>query len=78
MTKRANLMVKSYNYLKAVSKRVLGGFENVDEVTYYSRVHTCSRCDNFCHEKKECKSCGCPIETKAAWKTERCPEKKWK
>jgi len=36
MTKKATLMIKSYNYLK-----------------------------------------GCPIETKASWKTEECPIKKW-
>ena len=77
MTKKANLMIKSYNYLKAVSKRVLGGFENVDEVTYYDRVHTCSRCEWLDHKDKECGKCGCPIETKASWKTEECPIKKW-
>lgn len=77
MTKKANLMIKSYNYLKAVSKRVLGGFENVDEATYYDRVHTCSRCDWLDHKLKECLVCGCPIETKASWKTEKCPKNKW-
>lgn len=75
--KKANLMIKSYNYFKAVSKRVLGGFENVDTATYYDRVHTCSRCEYLEHEHKECSVCGCPIETKAAWKTEVCPIKKW-
>ena len=77
MTKKANLMVKSYNYLKAVSKRVLGGFENVDTSTYYDRVHICSRCEWLDHKDKECTVCGCPIETKASWKTERCPKNKW-
>ena len=75
--KKPSLMVKSYNYFKAVSKRVLGGMENVDTVTYYDRVHTCSRCPMLCHTDKECTVCGCPIETKAAWKTESCPEDKW-
>ena len=77
MTKKANGMLKTYNYLKAVSKRVLGGFENVDESTYYDRVHTCSRCEWLDHKDKECNKCGCPVETKAAWKTENCPIKKW-
>lgn len=74
---RASLMVKSYNYLKAVSKRVLSGFENVNETTYYDRVHCCSRCPEFIHEHKECSVCGCPVETKASWKTETCPKGKW-
>jgi hypothetical protein len=58
---KPNFMLKSYNYFKAVSKRVLGGFENVDTLTYYDRAN----------------ECGCPIETKAAWKTEKCPKDKW-
>lgn len=74
---KPNLMIKSYNYLKAVSKRVLGGFENVDTTTYYDRVHTCSRCEFIDHEAYECNACGCPIDTKASWKTEKCPKNKW-
>lgn len=71
-----SLMVKSYNYFKAVSKRILGGLENVNTSTYYDRVHTCSRCPKM-NEDLECSLCGCPIETKAAWKTEKCPDGKW-
>jgi len=74
---KPKLMVQSYNYFKALAKRVLGGFENVDTSTYFDRVHTCTRCDYFDHEHKECLDCGCPIETKAAWKTENCPQNKW-
>ena len=37
-----NLMVKTYNYLKAVSKRLLGGMENVDATTYYDRAYILS------------------------------------
>ena len=70
-------MVQSYNYFKAVAKRVLSGFENVDTPTYYDRVHICSRCPKLDHKTRECTECGCPIETKAAWKTENCPLKKW-
>jgi len=74
---RPSLMIKSYNYLKAFSKRVLGGFENVDAATYYDRAYICSRCPELTPEV-ECNVCGCPIETKAAWKTEECPKGKWK
>ena len=72
-----NLMVKTYNYLKAVSKRVLGGFENVDATTYYDRAYICSRCPHLTPDV-ECSLCGCPIETKASWKSEKCPKGKWK
>ena len=73
---KPNFMLKSYNYFKAVSKRVLGGFENVDTTTYYDRAFICSRCPSLTPER-ECNECGCPIETKAAWKTEKCPKDKW-
>ena len=74
--KKATTMIKAYNYFKAVSKSILGGFENVDSVTYYDRTYICSRCPNL-NKDLECDVCGCPIETKAAWKTEKCPENKW-
>ena len=74
--KKATTMIKAYNYFKAVSKRILGGFENVDSVTYYDRTYICSRCPNL-NKDLECDVCGCPIETKAAWKTEKCPLNKW-
>ena len=72
-----NLMVKTYNYLKSVSNRVLWGFQNVDATTYYDRAYICSRCPQLTPEV-ECSLCGCPIETKAAWKTEKFPPGKWK
>lgn len=70
------LMIRAYNYFKAVSKRVLGGFENVDTTTYYDRTYICSRCPEI-NKELECNVCGCPVETKAAWKTENCPLDKW-
>mgnify|MGYP003635281821 FL=1 len=73
---KPKLMIQSYNYFKAVAKRVLGGFENVDNATYYDRTFICSRCPKL-NEARECTECGCPVETKAAWKTEKCPLNKW-
>ena len=75
-TNKPSFMLKSYNYFKAVSKRVLGGFENVEPQVYYDRVYICSRCPELL-ENKECNVCGCPVETKAAWQTENCPKEKW-
>ena len=74
---KADLMVKAYNLLKASYKRAKGGFKDVDQVTYYDRVHTCTRCPKFDYVEYECTVCGCPIETKAKWKTESCPKNKW-
>lgn len=73
---KPNLMVQAYNYFKAVSKRILNGSENVDNATYYDRTYICSRCPKL-NVDLECNVCGCPIETKASWKTEKCPLGKW-
>ncbi len=74
---KPNLMVKTYNLLKASYKHAKGGFKNVEISTYYDRVHTCSRCNYLNHKDLECTVCGCPIETKAKWQTENCPKNKW-
>ena len=76
--RKPNLMIKAYNYLKASSKRLLGGIEDVDTTTYYDRVHTCSRCEYLDDEHYECNLCGCPVDIKAKWKTENSPKGKWK
>ncbi len=84
MTKKTNapnIMVKSYNYLKAISKHVLNGLENVNETTFYDRSYICSRCPKLILDEvtstPECSVCGCPIPKKASWKSEKCPLNKW-
>lgn len=79
---RPNIMIKAYNYLKALSKHVLNGMEKVDVIEYYDRIHACTRCEFMIENKNdnykfECGVCGCPIEEKASWKTEQCPKDKW-
>ncbi|QDP51714.1 MAG: hypothetical protein Unbinned92contig1003_27 [Prokaryotic dsDNA virus sp.] len=74
--KKVKLKKKAYNYLIAVGKRIMGGFENVSDIVYSERIEICVECTKL-NPKYECSICGCPVETKAAWKTESCPEKKW-
>ena len=68
--RKPNLMVKAYNLLKASYKHAKNDFEKADQVLYNDRVHSCSRCDFY-------NVCGCPIATKASWKSEQCPKNKW-
>lgn len=78
MTKRnPTLMVKAYNLLKASYKHAKNGFEKADTTTYYDRVHSCSRCDDYNDSDSSCTVCGCPIADKASWKSETCPKNKW-
>jgi hypothetical protein len=74
--KKVKLKKKAYNYLIAVGKRIMGGFENVSDIVYSERIEICVECTKL-NPEYECSICGCPVETKAAWKTESCPENKW-
>ena len=74
--KKVKLKKKAYNYLIAVGKRIMGGFENVSDIVYSERIEICVECTKL-NPEYECSICCCPVETKAAWKTESCPENKW-
>ena len=73
--KMTKFLKKVVNYAVAVTKYALSGGLNVDESTYEHRVSICNSCDlNY---NGECGLCGCPIDSKALWATEECPDKKW-
>lgn len=74
--KKVKLNKKAYNYLIAVGKRLLGGIKNVSDDIYKKRINICVECTKL-NPEYECSICGCPVETKALWKTENCPENKW-
>ncbi len=74
---KPNLMVKAYNLLKASYKHAKDDFEKTEQTIYNDRVHTCSRCNFYDHDDNSCNVCGCPIATKASWKSENCPKGKW-
>ena len=75
--RKPNLMVKAYNLLKASYKHAKNDFEKADQVLYNDRIHSCSRCDFYNDDDSSCNVCGCPIATKASWKSEKCPKNKW-
>tara|TARA_R110000744_G_scaffold36130_6_gene83544 strand:- start:1047 stop:1283 length:237 start_codon:yes stop_codon:yes gene_type:complete len=76
MTKPGKLK-KLSNFTLAAAKFAAGGFIKSPKEVYDSRVLTCLACKYYDADKDECKICGCPIETKAAWSTESCPKNKW-
>ena len=41
------------------------------------RVETCEICDRFDERSRRCRDCGCFVDVKAVFKTERCPHKFW-
>ena len=70
-----NIIKKITNYAIAVTKHAADGFKHVSQDVYEARVSICESCP--LNMNGECGLCGCPIETKALWASEACPDKKW-
>ena len=68
---------KLSNFALAAAKFAAGGFIKSTKEVYDSRVLTCLACPFYNVDNDECDKCGCPIEVKAKWSTENCPENKW-
>lgn len=74
---KPNLIIKTWNFLKAVVKRLKSGNKNATEKVYWYRITTCNNCEDLDKEYMECKVCGCPVLIKTKWETEKCPKNKW-
>jgi hypothetical protein len=61
------------NYTKARFKYEMAGEPDVDEAVYDLRLHACLMCP---HRNGDiCSICTCPVDDKALWATEDCPDK---
>tara|TARA_R110000823_G_scaffold20688_2_gene63089 strand:+ start:335 stop:571 length:237 start_codon:yes stop_codon:yes gene_type:complete len=76
MTKPTKLK-KLSNFTLAAAKFAAGGFIVSSKEVYDSRVLTCLACPSYNTDSDDCDICGCPVEVKAKWSTESCPENKW-
>ena len=63
------------NFVKAVFKHASTGAKKISKGEYAERLSTCYTCKHRIANR--CGACGCFIETKAAWKTSKCPHKYW-
>ena len=77
MTKPKKLE-KLSNFTLAAAKFAAGGFIKSSKELYDERVLTCLACKYYEADKDECLVCGCPIEVKASWSTESCPNNFWR
>ena len=73
------LLRKAANFGKAVVKHVADGGKHVSDEVYLARLSVCANCPSLDSEKLRCKerTCGCRLKTKARWRSETCPLKKW-
>ncbi len=73
------LLRKAANFGKAVVKHVADGGKHVIDEVYLARLSVCANCPSLDPVKLRCKerTCGCRLKTKARWRSESCPLKKW-
>lgn len=64
---------KALNFAKALAAHAAGGQRLADDATFEARVEECVMCPNRAGDV--CGLCGCPIENKASWAEQSCPDK---
>lgn len=69
------MMVKSF--LNSFKSYYNSGFMNVNNDVALKRISICKSCDKFNEVLQQCKECGCFLQIKTAWATEKCPLDKW-
>ena len=65
------------NFTNSLINHSLNGFQNVNRETFQSRLEICKSCEFFDASAVRCKQCGCFLNIKASWASEKCPIDKW-
>jgi hypothetical protein len=75
-----SLLKKVQNFTKSVVNHVANGMENVSSSVKEERMSICRACPFFNQtdpKNPTCNKCGCYLEIKTGWASEKCPEGKW-
>lgn len=67
---------KVWNYGVAMLKRAVAEVKDVPPEVRAYRLSICEKCEHL-SKQRECLICGCPVDEKAGWATEKCPIDKW-
>lgn len=62
------------NFTVSKISHVISGSPEVSKEILNQRVNICQECPFFNFENRECDKCGCPIDEKCKWATEKCPD----
>lgn len=71
---------KIINFVPAVVKHVVGGMVHVSDSIKKERMEICKACPFFNNKNEKnptCNACGCYLNEKTSWASEKCPEGKW-
>ena len=74
---RASQIRSSAGAVAAECGAVLAGEDPISEVEKAGRITVCEGCEFFVTTDRRCSKCGCWIDAKAGFRTQRCPENKW-
>lgn len=70
--------MRIFRFIRALFRyAVYGHFKKTTFKNYVERLAFCSTCENMSKDNWTCKICGCYLDKKAKWSTEKCPENKW-
>jgi hypothetical protein len=65
------------NFGHSVVNHLADGMKKVSEEEFNKRLDICKKCDKFDDKSVRCKQCGCFLNIKASWNSEKCPLGLW-
>lgn len=71
------LFEKMLNYTESFIKYKLAGSPTTPTEIQNEHLTICESCDSLEPVSRSCYECGCPVDEKVKWGTERCPLGKW-
>ena len=75
--KYPNIFDKIQNLAGSIFSHVSNSFENVNSDIKLQRLSICNSCEFLDKDSKSCNVCGCFVEVKTSWASEKCPIDKW-
>jgi len=75
--KSPSIVKKIQNFATSVVNHISNGMIKVSDPIKEERMAICRACPLFNSSNKTCNKCGCFLEVKTSWASEKCPEGKW-
>tara|TARA_R110002020_G_scaffold302595_2_gene517995 strand:- start:22541 stop:22765 length:225 start_codon:yes stop_codon:yes gene_type:complete len=66
---------KAMNFGKAIVRHAADGFHRADDDVVEKRERLCNACP--ANKGGECELCGCLVNLKVTWRSEKCPMELW-
>ena len=74
----ASLLNKGVNFSKSIVAHAANGFQKASNDIKNARIDICKQCELYNESDSTCKECGCYLEIKTSWASEKCPLGKWR